>query len=100
MATFCMVYGDHGSSLALVSRYAFSLSCFFIAALAMSVLSPMIWILSLRIPSLSIAAVGCLIFSAVELDFGSIAVGGIAASLLALLYAGRSSIQKNITGGL
>ena len=74
-----MVYGDQGSSLDLVSRYALSLLCTGTVILVVSALSPSFCILGLMIPSLSVAAEGCLTLSAVEPDFGVRVGGGIAA---------------------
>ena len=75
-----MVYGDQGSSLALVPRYAFSLSCLGTVALTLLALSSSFWALSLNIPSLSPAAESCLVFVVLVPDFSGRVFEGIAAS--------------------
>ena len=77
---FCVVYDDQGSSLALVPRYAFSLSWFGTLTLTMLIWIPSPWALGLNIPSLSVAAESCLVFVAVESEFSGRVFEGIAAS--------------------
>lgn len=80
-----MVYGDQGSSLALVSRNAFSLSCLGTVALITLTLRPSSRALSLNIPSLSAAAEGGLVFVAEVLGFSGRLIEGIAGSWVSFL---------------